>query len=62
MLLVRESQKGDINRGARMLVIGEGEPEKREIVEPECLLLVRESQKGDINRGARMLVIGEGEP
>ena len=30
MLLVRENQKGEINRGARMLVIGEGEPERIE--------------------------------
>ena len=30
MLLVRENQKGERNRGARMLVIGEEEPEGRE--------------------------------
>ena len=30
MLLVSENRKGKINKGARMLVIGEGEPERRE--------------------------------
>ena len=29
MLLVSENQKGERNMGARMLVIGEGEPERR---------------------------------
>ena len=33
LLLVRENQKRE-NRGAIMFVIGEGEPEKREIGEP----------------------------